>query len=362
MVQENMYRRHIFSGWVLVWTLLCAAPAVADTVRYSLEIQNRVPVSYSLEIPVQYEGSIVVEADWECNRVLSFRLESPGATRNKVRRSGPSPQKLEIEVTRADLETGEPFRLGITSLPTGGAGKGLLLIHRPDSPRVVKERIEAMQPPEPDIAEPEWWKVPASPPTGADDDLLDLFLTVELFRAMVLPDADQVATDPCRWQTALLERLAEHRESIVHEERFPAEATARFYRRIAALVSQVDELNHSRDPILTGPPPEDRSDLRQWLRMRQEWVKPLEHELDILMDMPEDGYVPELADLDWPTRFVSCLMACERNFEARTRTGQDEAANQDLATGTWPFILAAADAMEAVAKLVELGHITLAPR
>jgi hypothetical protein len=235
----------------------------------------------------------------------------------------------------------------------------MLVIHRPDSPRIVRERIESMEEPEPEIPEPEWWKVAASPPPGASDHILELFRTVERFRAMVIPAPNQVAPDPCRWQTVLLERLAEHRESIVQEERFPAEATARFYRRVMTLVSRVDELNRSQDPILTGPPPENRDDLRQWLRMRQEWVKPLEHELDILMDMPEDGYVPELAGLDWPTRFVSCLMACERNFEARTRTGLDEAANQDLADGTWPFIQSAADAMEAVAELVQPGHITL---
>ncbi len=338
-------------------SLCCAARA--DTVRYSLEIQDRIPVSYTLEIPVLHEGNLQVAADWDCSRILSFRLEGPGSSPVRLRRSGPSPQTIRIPVTRADLDTGKPFTLAITSLPAGGAGKGLITIQRPDSPQVIQERREAMKPPEPERPEPPWWMLPGSMPDDAGPELADLYARVERFRAMVVPAPGRVAPDPCRWQTELLEKVSEAREDLAEKETGPSSATARYYHRIGELVRRVGELRQSEDPFLAGPPPTERNALHRWLRSRRERIKPLEHELDVLMDMPEDGYVPELAGMEWPVRFVSCLMACERNFAERGRTGTEEAANQDLADAAWPFIRAAADALEGVANLVESARITL---
>ncbi len=86
--------------------------------------------------------------------------------------------------------------------------------------------------------------------------------------------------------------------------------------------------------------------------MRRSRVKPIEHELDILLDMPKDGYVPELEGQEWPYRLVSCLMACERNFEERGRSGAEQGTNQELADETWPIIVVAAEVLEALDRLV----------
>ena len=139
----------------------------------------------------------------------------------------------------------------------------------------------------------------------------------------------------------------------------PDEATVRFYRKLAASVGHVMELRDSDDPILTGPPPENRRSRNAWLRMRRERIKAMEHELDLLLDMPKDGYVPELEGHEWPPRLVSCIMACERNFEELGRSGTELGTNQELADGTWPFIVAAARALSAVDRLAVPARIRL---
>ena len=169
----------------------------------------------------------------------------------------------------------------------------------------------------------------------------------------------ETAPDLCRWQTALLEHMTGLRNRLAEGGTVPDEATLRFYHKITTSVRQVEELKNSNDPMLVGPPPRNHRDRTTWLRMRSRHMKPIEHELDILLDMPKDGYVPELEDLEWPYRLVSCLMACERNFEERTRSGAEQGTNQELADETWPIIVAAAEALEALDRLAVPARVTL---
>jgi hypothetical protein len=327
--------------------------------EYVLDIQNRVPASYSLDIPVQYPGTLAVEADWDCSRILTFKLSSPGSPPVRVRRSGPSPQILEMAVSAGDLKSGSYYRLDISSLPASGEGPGRLKIHLPDSPAVIRQKEIAALPPEPVLPDPEWWAVPSAPPAESPEALVDLFREVEAFRSMVVTAPLETAPDPCRWQTDLLVHLAELRDRYADGSPGPDEATIRFYRKLAQSVDKVRELRDSDDPLLTGPPPENRRARNTWLRMRRERIKAIEHEMDVLLDMPKDGYVPELEDQEWPARLVSCLMACERNFEELGRSGSNTGTNQELADVTWPFIVAAGKALMAVDHLAVPARIRL---
>ena len=346
-------------GATLCGLLAGPVPARAETLDYVLDIKNRVPASYSLEIPVQYPGTLSVEASWDCSRVLTFKLSSPGSRPIRTRRSGPSPQLLELDIAESDLHGGHFYRLDISSLPAGGEGQGRLRIHLPDSPAVLREKELAALPPEPVLPEPEWWAVPASPPVGSSEALANLYREVEAFRRMVVTGPLETAPDPCRWQATLLQHLAALRDRFGDGAAAPEEATIRFYRKVADSVGQVMKLRDSDDPVLAGPPPENRRDLNTWLRIRRERIRSMEHELDILLDMPKDGYVPELEDQEWPPRLVSCIMACERNFEELGRSGLRSGTNQELADDTWPFIVAAARALAAVDHLAVPARIRL---
>jgi hypothetical protein len=360
VVQQSLSRLSITASAAAVLCLAATSlPVQAESMEYVLDIKNRVPASYSLEIPVQYPGTLSVEADWDCSRILTFKLSSPGSRPHRIRRSGPSPQILELAVKESDLAAGRYYRLDISSLPAGGEGRGRLRIHLPDSPKVVQQKILASLPPEPEIPEPEWWAVPASPPAESSQALTDLFQEVEAFRNMVVTGPVETAPDPCRWQTMLLKHLAELRNRLAEGGPMPDEATVRFYRKLAASVGKVMDLRDSDDPILTGPPPKNRRSRNVWLRVRRERIKAIEHELDILLDMPKDGYVPELEDHEWPPRLVSCIMACERNFEELGRSGTEMGTNQELADETWPFIVAAAKALSAVDRLAVPARIRL---
>ena len=355
-----MRRSAIIGAGTVLWGMLSVGgPALAGTLDYVIEIKNRVPATYSLEIPVQYPGTLTIEADWDCSRILTFKLRSTGSLPRRVRRSGPSPQKLELDVRETDLEAGQYYRLDISSLPAGGEGQGRLRIHVPDSPQVLRQKELDALPPEPVLPQPEWWAVPTSPPAGSSKALADLYREVEAFRSRVMISPLETAPDLCRWQTALLEHMTGLRNRLAEGGTVPDEATLRFYHKITTSVRQVEELKNSNDPMLVGPPPRNHRDRTTWLRMRSRHVKPIEHELDILLDMPKDGYVPELEGLEWPYRLVSCLMACERNFEERTRSGAEQGTNQELADETWPIIVAAAEALEALDRLAVPARITL---
>ena len=360
LIRQSVLRLAI-SGTVATVCLLPVAffPTQAKTLEYVLEIQNRVPASYSLEIPVQYPGTLSVEADWDCSRILTFKLTRSGSRPVRIRRSGPSPQLVELDIGPHDLEAGHFYRLDISSLPAGGEGQGHLRIHLPDSPAVVRQKELNALPPEPDLPEPEWWAVSSTPPDQSSAALLELFKEVENYRSMVMTGPLDTAPDPCRWQTELLEHLAGLRDRFADGSGTPDEATIRFYRKLAKAVAAVAELRGSDDPILAGPPPENRQDRNTWLRMRRDRIKTMEHEMDILLSMPKDGYVPELEGQEWPSRLVSCLMACERNFEEVGRTGMEHGTNQDLANETWPFIVAAARTFTAVDHLAVPARIRL---
>jgi hypothetical protein len=355
-----MRRSAIIGAGTVLWGLLFSAgQASAETLDYVIEIKNHVPASYSLDIPVLYPGTLSLDATWNCSRILTFKLTSPDRSADRVRRSGPSPQRLDIAVNDTDLKAGQYFRLDISSLPAGGEGEGILRIHLPDSPHEIRRKELAALPPEPELPEPEWWAVPVSPPPGSSKALDGLYREVETFRKRVVISPLELAPDPCRWQTELLQHLSGIRDTLAGGGKPPDDATLRFYRKVSLAIRQVEELKDSDDPILAGPPPRDRKDRNMWLRMRRNRVRPIEHQLDVLMDMPEDGYVPELEGEEWPPRLMSCLMACERNFEERGRFGKEQGVNQELAEETWPFIIQAARMLEALDRVMVPKRIKL---
>ena len=77
--------------------------------------------------------------------------------------------------------------------------------------------------------------------------------------------------------------------------------------------------------------------------------------------------VPEAGDTFIIVRgLVGCLTACERYFEQRTRLGEGRVPNGDLAQDQWDGILAAADALDALARAgddppVVVGEAQTAP-
>jgi hypothetical protein len=55
-------------------------------------------------------------------------------------------------------------------------------------------------------------------------------------------------------------------------------------------------------------------------------------------------------------RLVSCLTACERYFEERIRLGERQATNREIAIAQWERLLAAAEALDDLAKAAPLEH------
>ena len=124
---------------------------------------------------------------------------------------------------------------------------------------------------------------------------------------------------------------------------------------IAASVRLVEELRTSSDPLIAGPPPENPERREIWLAVRRDRIHSLERRLDMTLETLLRGHAPDLEGHDWPLRLVTCLTACERHFEERVRVGEEHAINRDLAWQQWERMLAAAEALQALA---DLSHAT----
>jgi hypothetical protein len=321
-----------------------AAGTVDPTHVYAIELIDRMPTSYRLELPVEAPGTLVVEAEWEGPRLLSLRIDRPDGSR--VRRAGQSPLRIETEVAPDEVDL-HPWLLSVNAVPTRGAAEGLLSIRVPlvaDEPAADSTPAAAPRRDRPE-ARPEPWERPRAAPPRASSDLASLFEATERYRATVTaPDGD-APPDACEWQDDLLRFLAERRDGLADHGAAPSRETTLLLERIVDAVETVEELRASLDPVIGGPPPRSPRKLRAWLVKRRERMQEIEAELDGLLATIQRGHVPELAAAEWPARLVTCLAACQRHFEERVRLGEDRAVNRDLAQAQWDVVLRAVDAL-----------------
>lgn len=332
--------------------LWLASSGAAEIRPYTFEIPDGQAVSFELEFEVGHPGTLSIVSEWSGPRILSFRLErSPGRV-HQARRSGPSPQAIELEVHPWDLERESVWTLTLRALPGRGGGSGTILLHLPEPPAPEPDPVEQEPVREPASPPLEPWAREQSPPSMASEQEIHLYQVVEDFRreAVGSHPGERVA-DACRWQSDLLRYLAGWRDALVVSGEIPPVSSRRYLDRLSKAIRRVEELRASDDPILAGPVPTDSMRRRAWMSLRRQKIDPLEHELDALANMVRSGHAPELEDETWPERMLSCLAACERYFEQRVRLGPEKAINQELAAIQWDSLLAAAQALEALVYL-----------
>ncbi|HKQ63343.1 MAG TPA: hypothetical protein VJS92_18785 [Candidatus Polarisedimenticolaceae bacterium] len=316
----------------------------AAPLRYDIDVPAREDVSYTLPLAVEHPGRLQVEAVWPGGRIVSFRLERPDGS-TAVRRSGPSPQSLHVEIGTASAPLGA-WTLAIRALPAEGGGAGSLVVTLPE----LAAAPPAAAPPPPAAraasfpAEP-WLALRPSPP-GSSETTTRLFRAVETWR---LQATDRRSPDACRWQLDLLRYGAARRDALADRAEPPPLATRRVLFRLAHVIRMVDWLRTTHDPAIAGPPPEDAARQRTWEILRREQIGPLEFELDAVGESLQRGHAPELQNEAWAMRLLSCVTACERFFEERVRVGADRATNRELADSQWTRILTAAELLEALA-------------
>ncbi|HZN54104.1 MAG TPA: hypothetical protein VFB67_02175 [Candidatus Polarisedimenticolaceae bacterium] len=338
------------------WTaaaLLLAACLAASVVRgasseYGITVRDGQAATFELPFTIEYAGAVTLEAEWTGPRLLFFGVEGPGRV-SLARRSGPSPQRLDLRLEAASLARGPvEWKLTVKALPTRGEATGVIRITLPDSPEVVARREALLHPPPPPPPPPPAWSLPRAVPVGASPDLAKVFAAVESYRAAVVAPKD-ARIDDCKWQIPFLVYAAAVRDRLAGGGPRPDLPAGRYFRRIAEAIRVVDGLRASKDPVLAGPVPEDRDARRAWLIARYEQVRPIERMLDEVAEQLRSGHAPSLEDEAWLPRFNACLTACERYFDERVRLGGEAVApNEELAAAQWDRILAAGRVFDAL--------------
>ena len=348
--------------WLAIACLGLAAGSVrAEQKLYSLEIPDAQAATFEVPFWVEHPGEISVQAEWSGNRPLAFRIEPPGGDGVAMRRSGPSPIHLKMDVRPNQLKQG-PWTLVIHALPLGGAGQGRLTIDLPEqhSPGAIGSAPAGLFPPEPERPLEEWQK-----PRANDQELgrehRRVVKSTESFRKLLV-DSNNRPPDTCRWQDDLLRWLATQRDLAIDESVEPDPATGKLMTRMAAVIRTVDEVRQSRDPVLVGPPPVEPNRRASWERLRTTQLRSVERSLDELLTAVLRDHVPELQSEQWPLRMVSCLTATERYFDQRWIAGADKTPNRDLAEAQWGPFNRAATALEALAGLARDDVIRLRSR
>jgi len=318
--------------------------AMAGMLVYELPIEDGRRLSYEVGVPARHPGLLTVEAEWTGPRVIAFRLEGPGPA---AHRSGPSPQRLEVQLDAKAIAAAEPYRLSIRSLPMRGAGTATLRVFVPDPPR-TESVPGAATPPHEDSTSPTLRELPEGSPASWHR----LTRSTERFRGSI---ADRSVPDACRWQTAMLAYADGVRERLIDGGPTPSRITRKALRQIAGSIERVEAQRLSDDPLLSDPQEHSEEEIRSWARLRQRQVQTLKEHLDSVRSDLRRGYAPELASEPWPLRLVGCITACERFFDERALRGPERATNVDLARAQWKRMLAAQQLLEA---LVSLGPPT----
>lgn len=327
---------------------LSVSPAVAAAASYTVELPQADAAIYEIPFRVDHPGVLVVEARWEDPRVVAIRVEGPSAVVS--RRSGPSPQRIEIPVPDDPGLLSGGWRLWLR-VPAGRERtQGTLTLTLPDAPEVVAVREAALEPPPPPPPAPDPWTLPQTAPPGVPAAVQELFASFEPLRARVYPSGVEPDPDGCGWQRPLTRWFAGVLNGAASGTFDLSPATSDFLETVASVVREVDRLRTTDNPLLAGPVPEEPLRRRAWLAARRDELRGLERRLDEIAERLRGGDAPELAALDWPSRLVACVTAAERHFEERVRLG-DDAVNRELADSQWPVILAAGRALDAAAAL-----------
>jgi hypothetical protein len=321
--------------------------ARAESWDYTFSVPEGREAKFELPFPVQYEGSVTIDATWTGPRLLFFGVEGPGGI-SVARRSGPSPQRLELSADAAAIARGTGWKITLKALPARGEASGRVRVTAPDAPAVVAAREAALHPPPPPPPPPPAWTLPRAAPPSASPDLLRLYEAVETLRAGVLNPAGANG-DACTWQIEFLRFVVAARDRLGDSGTPPDLPSLRYFARLANAIRGVSQIKTSRDPILAGPVPVSREQRRDWLIARNEIVRPIERSLDELTELLRGGHAPALEDEPWLPRFTACLTACERFYDERVRLGGEEnAPNRDLAAGQWARIADAGRVFDAL--------------
>lgn len=325
----------------LIAASLAAGVARAATAEYGISVRDGQPATFELPFKVEYAGTVTIEADWKGPRLLFLGVEGPGHVA-LARRSGPSPQRVDLRADATLLARSSPdWRLTVKALPARGEAAGTIRLITPDSPEVVARREAILHPPPPPPPPPPAWSLPRSLPDGASREVAVVFDAVEIFRAASLA-AKAKTPDACSWQEPFLIYATGVRDRMAAGGARPDLPSGRYLGRVADAIAVVERLRASKDPVLAGPVPEERDARRLWLIARYEQVRPIERSLDELSELLRGGHAPALQDEAWLPRLNACLTACERHFDERVRLGGSaEAPNGDLAAAQWDRILAA---------------------
>ena len=319
----------------------------AGSQEYRLALPDNQMVVYSIDLDVEHPGPLVLQAHWEDNRVLSFRLVKPGGKSVAVRRSGPSPLRIEVDVTDGEAERDGPWKLSVRGLPARGKTTANLTVFFPDSPALLHQKqqatLDAELPPLPDP-----WREPLALPRGLSPEWARVFRKTEQFRRLVVEEATR---DNFGWHDEFLRYLAEHRQQTPGPEGALTLSTRVMFKRIVAGTRKIEELNRSDDPLLVGPAPTDRRHRDTWIMLQNSRLLPLERELGGILDDLQQGHAPELAGDAWCTRFITTVMACQRNLKERTRPDALRTTSVELFAEQWEPVLAAADALESLTEL-----------
>jgi hypothetical protein len=336
-----------WSGWALLLVailLVAAPPAQAGELLYSLEVPDGLPITYTVDLPIEHPGELIIDAEWSGSRVLSFRIDTPEGTRKPVRRSGPSPQHLSVTFEPDEIKTDGTWTLSIKALAARGPAEGRMTIVLPEPTPVVTEPAAALS--GAPSSEPKR-SVPL-PPSGSPSSWKAFAQATEHLRHSL---ESEPAPDACRWQQTYLDYLEKMREELYKSGTAPTESTQRVLSELAGAIRMVDNLRQSTDPEVIGPVPQDSKLKRDWVRIRRERFRPIEAALDDIQLKLRRGHAPDLESEEWPVKMVSCLMACERHFDQRVVYGAEEAVNYKLAQHQWQRLLTAAGTLEATASL-----------
>lgn len=329
---------------VVAVVVLAASPVRASTREIVVDIPDRREASYEMPFDVEHPGTLRVSASWPSGRVLWFRVEGPGSPPLRAQRSGPSPQRIQIDVAEETVAAGTGWKLSIRALPDRGAVRASVILELPEAHTEPPEPPASGGEPIPDSApSAQPWLRPVATPRDSVGTARAMFDTLERFRSLVVAPSQEMLPDPCAWQSSFLRAMAGVRDGGAA----PDENARGCFLRVGTVIRRVDELRISKDPALVGKQPEDPVARLAWRSRRNETVRPLEKELDDLQQAIRGGRCPEGAE-NWLPRLVACVTACERYFEGRPRLGEDDAPNRDLALDQWERILCAGQVLEAV--------------
>ncbi len=326
-------------------------PAAAEAVdlQYVLEVLPGEAISYAVPIAVDSPGNLTIDASWPGARILSFRLEPPaGSTASELRRSGPSPQRIEAWID-ADDRPGASGRwtLSIRGNPGRGGGEGRLLVKLP------APEAEALPEPQVILPEPDVARHPDASPSTLRLEWRPLDRAVRGFDRLL---DETPEPDSCRWQEEF-RQWVDSRLDLLEAGGSPLPETRRALEQIVEAIDRVNALQDPADPILAGPAPEDRSLYRAWTRARRSHLESIHATLDAVAASISRGLAPELDGEPWPARLVACVTACQRHFEQRAEIGAREAVNYDLARAQWDRVRAASATLDAYAALPETGAV-----